>query len=137
MKKIIPLMLLFFMITSCNRVTEKDILGVYAENHVFYKDTIWILPNGNFRQKAYNRDGSIFYDAKSHWNLEDGMITIDSLYTLPEKCDDVDIIYHSEETGGGYLKISRKDGQLALYLPFWIELDKGIYFYKIEDNKGK
>ena len=132
MKKIILLMILstIFVMTSCNHVTEKDILGIYAENHKFYKDTIWILPDGNFRQKAYNRDGSLFYDAQSHWSLEDGMITIDSLYTLPEGCDNVDTIYHSEDTGGGYLKISRKDGNMAVFVPYWIELDKGIYFYK-------
>ena len=50
MRKIILFVVLSFILlmVCCNRVTEKDILGVYAEKHQFYKDTIWILPNGEF-----------------------------------------------------------------------------------------
>ena len=136
MRKIILFVVLSFILlmVCCNRVTEKDILGVYAEKHQFYKYTIWILPNGEFRQKAYNRDGSLFYDAKSHWNLEDGMIIVDSLFWFPEGCDNDDIVYDAKNVGSVFFKISRKNGIYAVYVPYWIELDKGIYFYKVEDG---
>lgn len=136
MRKIILFVVLSFILlmVCCNRVAEKDILGVYAEKHQFCKDTIRILPNGEFRQKAYNRDGSLFYDAKSHWNLEDGMIIVDSLFWFPEGCDNDDIVCDAKNVGSGFFKISRKNGIYAVYIPYWIELDKGIYFYKVEDG---
>lgn len=124
------------MIVSCNEINEEDIIGTYAETHECFRDSIWLLPNGVFLQKVYDRKGNLIYDKKSTWHYNHGELSINCIYTLPPACEKSDTLYPYELQGGfADMKFSKKGGRFAIYYPFFAELDKGIYFYKVrKDN---
>ena len=126
---------LIVILVSCNNINEEDFIGTYTETHECFKDSIWLLPNGVFMQKVYGRKGKLIYDKKSTWRFNCGKLSIDCIYTLPPACENVDTLYPHELQGGiADMKFSKKDGKFAIYYPVFVELDEGIYFYKISNN---
>ena len=124
---------LIVILVSCNNINEEDFIGTYTETHECVKDSIWLLPNGVFMQKVYGRKGKLIYDKKSTWRFNCGKLSIDCIYTLPPACENVDTLYPHELQGGiADMKFSKKDGKFAIYYPVFVELDEGIYFYKIK-----
>ena len=86
-------------------------------------------------QKVYGRKGKLIYDKKSTWRFNCGKLSIDCIYTLPPACENVDTLYPYELQGRyADMKFSKKDGKFAIYHPVFVELDEGIYFYKISNN---
>lgn len=135
MKAVLCILTIVITLGSCNFYTEQDLIGTYTETHKCFKDSIWLLPNGDFLQKIYGRNGNLIYKAKSKWRIYSDEISIDNLSSLPPKCDDVDTLYQEDLQGGpsSMLVSKRKEG-FAIYIPIFIEVEEGIYFYKVESE---
>ena len=130
------ILLLILTITSCNNINEEDVIGVYTENHKCFKDSIWLLPDGRFLQRIYSRKGTLIYEEESRWHLYPGRLRIDCISALPPECEKVDTLYPLELEGGGAdLLFNRKKDTFAIYIPVYIEVEIGFYFYKVESGE--
>ena len=128
------ILLLILTITSCNNINEEDVIGVYAENHKCFKDSIWLLPDGRFLQRIYSRKGTLIYEEESRWHLYPDRLRIDCISALPPECEKVDTLYPLELEGGGAdLEFYRKKDTFAIYIPVYHELEIGFYFYKVKE----
>lgn len=129
-------LLLILTITSCNNINEEDVIGVYAENHKCFKDSIWLLPDGRFLQRIYSRKGTLIYEEESRWHLYPDRLRIDCISALPPECEKVDTLYPLELEGGGAdLEFYREKDTFAIYIPVYIEVGIGFYFYKVESGE--
>ena len=128
------ILLLILTITSCNNISEEDVIGAYAENHKNFKDSIWLLPDGRFLQRIYSRKGTLIYEEESRWHLYPDRLRIDCISALPPECEKVDTLYPLELEGGGAdLEVYRKKDTFAIYIPVYHELEIGFYFYKVKE----
>ena len=128
-------LLLILTITSCNNINEEDVIGAYAENHKCFKDSIWLLPDGRFLQRIYNRKGTLIYEEESRWHLYPDRLRIDCISALPER-EDIDTISPlALEGGGADLLFYREKDTFAIYIPVYHELEIGFYFYKVESGE--
>ena len=113
--------------------------GVYAGHFKNRKDTLWLYSDGRFRQRIYDKNNILLYDAKSKWkNTELNFIDIDSVCFM----DDVnllDAIYRYSISGepNGAIKYSSKDGIPVLFFSVYVDLPETyVYYYRVRKLDG-
>lgn len=113
--------------------------GVYAGHFKNRKDTLWLYSDGRFRQRIYDKNNILLYDAKSRWKkTELNLIDIDSVCFM----DDVnllDTIYRYSISGepNGAIEYSSKDGIPVLFFSVYVDLPETyVYYYRVRKLDG-
>lgn len=114
--------------------------GVYAGHFKNRKDTLWLYSDGRFRQRIYDKNNTLLYDAKSRWRkTKFNIIGIDSVCLWTDDVNLLDTIYRYTISGSPNAAIcySIKDKIPVLYFSYFVDLPETyIYYYRIKKLDG-
>ena len=126
-------------------VPKSDLYGVYTNDYVNHRDTIWLYSNDKGCQKIYDKNNRLVYSYKFEWKYKFiipkywSTLCIDGI-TLPDDVDFTDSLYlpsdyfRFEPIFYDGLDFTKCNDTIVLFTSFHTEIERELYFrsfYKI------
>ncbi len=110
---------LTLILSSCSKIGEKDIVGVYAANHHYGTDSLFVKVNNTYELKLNLNKGKEIVIV-GEWDFSDNYISFDDFsFFLPEHD-------YPEKPGVWMVEPERMFGKIKLV----IDSDLGYYYNK-------
>ena len=133
----------------CSGIPKSELYGVYTNDFINHRDTVWLCPDGVGYQKIYDKNNQLVYSHKLTWTYDyllprsSSTISISSI-TFQYDVDYTDSLHSPAEeflfepASWSGLSFDRRNDTVRFFTKCFTEIEleyRNFKFYKVSDLK--